>query len=139
MSADRPRPFRLVNADVRMRAAAAIWQVPEGWVADIKPPRRSLDQNARLHAMLSDIAASGFEWAGCRRTVDELKVLFVSAHAIAEGRNQEVVRGLEDEPVALRESTASMSKDRLGSLMEYIAAWCAQQTPPIRLRDGREG
>ena len=29
---------------------------PPGSVVNIKPPRRTLDQNAKMHAMLSDIA-----------------------------------------------------------------------------------
>lgn len=128
---DRQR-YRLVHDQARQLATAAVWRAPDGWQVEIKPPTRSLDANAKLHAMLSDIAASGFEWGGCRRTVDELKVLFVSAHAIETGRAQEVVRGFEDEPVALRESTAAMSKERLGSLLDYISAWCANHG--IRLR-----
>lgn len=133
MNAPDRQTFRLVHKQARALALYAVSAAPDGYVVTVRPAGRTLDQNARLHAMLSDIAASGFEWAGCRRTVDELKVLFVSAHAIAEGRHQEVVRGLEDEPVALRESTASMSKERLGSLMDYIESWCVQHG--IKLRE----
>lgn len=132
MNAPDRQTFRLVHKDARANALYAVSAAPDGYVVTVRPAGRSLDQNARLHAMLTDIANSKFEWSGCRRTVDELKVLFVSAHAIAEGRNQEVVKGFEDEPVALRESTAAMSKARLGSLMEYIEAWAAPRGIPLR-------
>lgn len=125
MSAMERRVYRLGSETHRQFIGSLVVALPAGYIVTIDPPRRSLEQNKRLHAMLSDIAASGFEWGGCRRTVDELKVLFVSAHAIETGRAQEVVQGFESEPVALRESTATMSKERLGSLMDYIEAWCA--------------
>lgn len=123
---DRTR-FRLVHDQTRQLAQSAIQNAPDGWTVTIKPPGRSLDQNARLHAMLSDIAASGFEWAGCQRTVDELKTLFVSAWMIETGRTSEVVRGFNDEPVQMRRSTAAMSREELGELMDMIEAFCAQR------------
>jgi hypothetical protein len=127
MSAAERRKIVLGSEGHRQTVGALVAAMPPGSVVTIDPPRRTLPQNSRLYALLSDIAASGFEWAGCRRTVDELKVLFVSAHALVEGRHQEVIPGFEDEPVALRESTAAMSKERLGSLMDYIEAFAAQR------------
>ena len=132
MSATERLTYWLRNPQQRAAALYAVSQAPDGHVVTVRPPTRTVDQNALLHAMLTEVAASGAEWGGCRRTMDEWKVLFISAHAIATGREQEVVRGLEDEPVALRESSAAMSRERLGSLIDYIAAWCASHGIKLR-------
>lgn len=92
----------------------------------VKEATRSLDQNAKFHAMCEDIARSGVQWAGKRRTKDEWKVLLVSGHAVATKAGAEIVPGLEGEFVNIRESTASMDKARASSLIEYTLAFGAQ-------------
>src|SRR5512139_2274627 len=110
--------FRLVHAEARRRAAAACIEAPEGFVVTIKPPTRSLDQNAKFHSICSDLSKS-LQWAGKARSVEEWKALLVSGHAIATKQGGEVVEGLEGEMVSIRESTASMSKSRSASLIDY--------------------
>jgi hypothetical protein len=95
-------------------------------VVEAKPENRSLDQNAKFHALVEDIAKQGTQWAGKPRTAAEWKVLLVSGHAIATKEGAEMVPGLEGEFVNLRESTAKMSKKRSASLIEYTLAFCAQ-------------
>ena len=82
-----------------------------------EPAKRSLDQNAKFHALCSDLA--GMQWAGKPRDAEQWKVLLVSGHAVATKRTADVVLGLEGEFVNLRESTARMSKERSSSLIEY--------------------
>lgn len=94
--------------------------------------RRNLDQNALLHALLTQIARQ-CEFAGKKRTVDEWKLIFVSGHAASEGRPTEACPGIEGEFINLRESTARMSKKRINSLIEYILAWCADNDVEIRM------
>jgi hypothetical protein len=123
-AADR-QTFRLVHKNARALALYAVSQAPEGYVVTVKPLTRSLDQNAKLHSLLADIARSGIEIGGCRRTVDELKFLFVVAHAHETNTPVELVE-FEGHQIALRESTANMSKARSSSLIEYIQAWATQ-------------
>lgn len=118
--------FILAHDIVRAGAVRAVQNAPAGYAVTIAPPNRSLDQNAKLHAMLHDVAKSGIEWAGRQRSLDEWKVLFISAHAIATGHRLKIVPGIENEPVALVEATSQMSRERLSSLIEYISAWCAE-------------
>jgi NinB protein len=47
--------FKLVTPRVRQNAVAAINAAPNGYYVTVTPPRRSLDQNAKLHAMITDI------------------------------------------------------------------------------------
>jgi hypothetical protein len=91
-------------------------------VVKIQPMTRSLEQNAKLHAMLSDISKQ-CEFNGKKRNIDTWKVIMVSAHKIATGEKAEMAIGLEGEVINLRESTAQMSVKRLASLIEYVQAW----------------
>ena len=115
--------FILAHAEARRRALEAVKDAPPGFVVTISEPKRSLDQNAKFHAMIGDIVRAGIEWAGKRRTDDDWKALLVSGHAIATKQGGEVLAGLEGEVVFIRESTASMSKARGASLIDYVQAW----------------
>ena len=115
-----PHPSRRLCAEWAMQA-------PDGWAATFKEPRRNTDQNAKFHAICSDLAKSQLQWAGKRRTADQWKVLLVSGHATATKEGAEMVPGLEGEFVNVRESTALMSVKRSSSLIEYALAFCAMQ------------
>lgn len=119
------RLFVLAHELARRRAMAAVADAPEGYVIKVQPPTRSLDQNAKFHALCSDLA--GTPWMGKPRSAAEWKVLLVSGHAVATKEGAEIVPGLEGEWVNVRESTASMSKKRGASLIEYAQAFAAQQ------------
>jgi hypothetical protein len=120
------RVYVMSHAEARKRALNAVAESPDGYRVKVEPPKRSLDQNAKFHALCSDLARQCVEWAGMPRTAEEWKVLLVSGHAAATGLEAELVRGLEGEFVMLRESTAAMSRSRGSSLIEYALAWCAQ-------------
>jgi hypothetical protein len=111
-----------------LKANAAQW-ASQGTPLAVKvsehQDNRTLEQNAKFHALCSDIARSGAEWAGKRRSAAEWKVLLVSGHSVATKEGAEIVPGLEGEFVNIRESTARMSVKRGASLIEYTLAWCA--------------
>ena len=117
--------FILSHDTARKRAMQAVAEAPSGHVVTIKEPTRSLDQNAKFHALCSDLA--GTEWAGKPRDAAAWKVLLVSGHAVATKQGADIVPGLEGEFVAIRESTAKMSKARSSSLIEYAQAFAAQR------------
>lgn len=91
-------------------------------VVQIKPLTRSLEQNAKLHALIADIA-SQCEFQGKKRDIETWKMILVSAHKIATGGQAEMAIGLEGEVINLRESTAQMGVKRMTSLIEYVTAW----------------
>ena len=117
--------FRLVHAEARRRAVQACQDAQDGYIVTVAPAKRSLDQNAKFHALCDDIARSGFQWAGKVRSATSWKVLLVSGHAVATKEECEIVPGIEHEYVNIRESTAAMSKARGSSLIEYSLAFCA--------------
>lgn len=96
-------------------------------VLEVRTEKRSNEQNAKFHAICSDIARARVEWAGKARTAAQWKVLLVSGHAVATKEGAEIVPGLEGEFVNIRESTALMSRARGSSLIEYTLAFCADK------------
>ena len=120
------RTFILAHEPARQGAIQAVREAPDGYVVEIKERTRSLDQNAKFHAMLMDISQQ-CKWMGKALIPEQWKVLFVSGHAIATGEGAEMVPGLEGEFCNIRESTAKMSKSRMCSLIEYVQAWGSNQ------------
>jgi len=120
------RHFNLVHAQARQRAAEYMLHgAPDGSMVTVSEAKRTSEQNAKFHAICSDLAKSHVTWAGKRRTTAAWKVLLVSGHATATKEGSEMIPGLEGEFVNLRESTAQMSKARGSSLIEYAMAFCA--------------
>jgi hypothetical protein len=129
--------FILISDRVRHNAMQAVLTAPSDYVVRISPRTRSLDQNAFFHALCDDIAQAGLEWAGKARDADAWKVLLVSGHTKATEGEVEIVPGLENEFVNIRESTARMSVSRATSLIEYTLAFCAEKgVPLIQTRKG---
>ncbi len=119
------RMFVLRNEDIRRRCMEAVWDAPDGYVVRLSEASRTLEQNAKFHALCEDIAKSGIPWAGKPRSAAQWKVLLVSGHATATKEGSDIVPGIEGEFVNVRESTALMSKARGSSLIEYAQAFCA--------------
>ena len=99
-------------------------------INDVKPKKvvvdeltRTGEQNAKFHAMLSDVAKQK-KWMNRELTPIQWKTLFISAHATATNQGADIVAGLENEYVNIRESSAQMSVARMNSLIEYVSAWC---------------
>lgn len=129
--------FVLINRQIKGNALEALRMAQQYDVVTIAPKTRSNDQNAKLHAMLADLAASPIEFAGKRRTLEEWKALVISGHAVATGSAGEVIPGIEGEFVAIRESSAKMSVARASSLIEYTLAFCV--TNGVELRETIRG
>ena len=121
--------FFLRNEQVRSNCQAFIQSLPaddkKPLVIKIQPMTRNLEQNNKLHAMLSDISKQ-CEFGGEKRDMNTWKMIFCSAHRIATGDKAEMAIGLEGEVINLRESTAQMSVKRMASLIEYVTAWGVQ-------------
>lgn len=57
--------FILISPRVRQNAVNAVLEAPEGYVVTISEPKRSLEANAKLWAMLADVANAkpeGRQW-----------------------------------------------------------------------------
>jgi hypothetical protein len=112
--------FILQHELARKRALAYVADCPAGWVVTVKPPTRSLDQNAKLWACLSDLA-SQVVWHGQRLEASEWKDVMTAAL-----KRQKVVPSLEGGFVVLGSSTSRMGKAELSELIDLIHAFGAQ-------------
>lgn len=128
--------FQIISEQVKKNAAEFILNIPPStdkpMIVEIKPKSRSLDQNAKLHAMFGDFAASKLLFAGKARSAEEWKVILISGHSIATGGQGEVIAGIEGELICIRESSANMSVSRMASLIEYVSAYGAEHGVSFR-------
>lgn len=69
---DRIGPFFLRHKTARQLAASWCMEAPEGWCVSFKAPTRSLEQNAKLHAMAGDLSKQ-VPWCGQTLSVEQWK------------------------------------------------------------------
>lgn len=112
--------YRLVHDEARNLAAERCKSAPDGWIVEIKPSTRTLEQNARLWAMLSDISKQ-VDWYGRKLSSEEWKCVFSAGL-----KRQDVVPGMDGGFVVLGQSTSKMSRTELSSLIDLISAFGSQ-------------
>lgn len=111
----------ILNGSVeRQRACSWVMKAPAGTRFELKESKRTLPQNARMWAMLTEVARS-LEWHGQRYSADDWKDYFM--HALKR------MRWMPDEdggmvPIGMRTSDLGVSE--MGDLMELIAAFGAR-------------
>ena len=88
---------------------------------EVKTETRSLAQNARMWAMLTDVAKQ-VDWYGRKLTAEEWKHVFSASLS-----KQDVVPGLDGGFVVLGKSTSKMTKPDMAKLQDLIEAFGAQQ------------
>jgi hypothetical protein len=106
----------------RERAARYIDQAPSGTRIEFKAARRSIPQNDRMWAMLTDIAAQK-EHCGRKYTPDQWKVLFL--HAC--GREVQFIPSLDGSTfIPWGQSSSDLSKQEMSELIDFMLAWGAE-------------
>lgn len=132
MSAPDSRAWVLGTETQRQFIGSLIATTPAGWVVRLEPPRRSLPQNSLLHALLTEAVDGGLATdTGRRLTIGEAKTAFVTAWMIEEGRGSDII-AFGGQPIQLRRSTTTLTKDEFSSLIEFIRASCAQRGIDLR-------
>lgn len=110
----------ILNSFTRARAIEALRAAPDGHVVRISEPTRSLDQNAKLWPMLTDVSKQ-VDWYSHKLTPDEWKDVFSSAIVKAK-----VVPGLDGGFVVCGQRTSQMSKAMFSELIELMYAFGAE-------------
>lgn len=114
--------YYLINEHVRMRATEAVVSAPDGYVVQISEPTRSLESNAALWAVLTDVSEQ-VEWYGRKLPPEAWKHIFTAAL-----EHQDVVPNLAgDGFVVLGLSTSKMGQKKFSMLLELINAFCAER------------
>lgn len=119
-------PFILVHDRARELAAKACREAPEGYVCVIRERTRSLEQNALLHAALTDIAEQ-VEWKGMRFDVDTWKRLCTAACFREMGEQPEMIPALDGNGFDIVYArTSKMTVKQMTALIEWCHAFGAQ-------------
>lgn len=113
--------IKLVGGEQRIRARNLIGRAPDGFVVTIGEATRTLDQNAKLWAMLADVRRAKPE--GRVWTDEQWKAVFMDAC----GHQADFVNKL-DEPgfVCIGFKSSRLTKSQFGDLIECIYAYGAR-------------
>lgn len=116
----------------RQAAARLIERVPDGTRVSFKGAKRTLPQNDRMWAMLTDVSRQK-DHCGRTYTANQWKVLFL--HAC--GREVQFIPALDGSTfIPWGQSSSDLSKDEMSALIDFIAAWGAQNG--VVFNDGKE-
>ena len=116
--------FFILSHDTARRTASACCMMPEytGYSVRIEPPTRTLEQSARMWAMLGEIARQ-VEWYGRKLGAEDWKHIFTSSL-----RKMDVVPNIEGTGfVALGLATSKMTKKELSDLMLLIECFGSEK------------
>ena len=108
----------------RKRAAEWCMQAPAGTTVEFKESKRTTEQNARMWAMLTDVARQ-LPWHGVRLTAEDWKLIFM------DGLNQEMrlVPNLNGNGfINLGRSSSKLTKAEFGDLMTLIEEFGARHS-----------
>ncbi len=108
---------RLSDKFSRAKAQRIIAQAPAGYVVSVREPKRTLDQNDKLWAMLTDVSVS--MPLGRRHTPDDWKAIFMSAC----GWECQFVEGLDGRPFPKGFRSSHLTKSQMTALIDFIQAW----------------
>lgn len=112
----------LTDKRIREKATSWIWQAPYGTRVEFKKAKRTLDQNARMWAMLTDVATQ-VQWHGLWLTADDWKLMFLDALK----REVRIAPNIDGTGfVNLGRSSSDLSKEEMSDLIELIAAFGAK-------------
>lgn len=104
----------------RALARSLIDAAPADAVVRIEPPTRTLDQNAKMQAMLGDVSRAKPE--GRRHTPDVWKAVFMNAC----GHDVQFETGLNGEPFPIGFRSSRLSVAQMSDLIEFIAEYGAR-------------
>jgi hypothetical protein len=108
----------ILRGDQQRRfAKALIDKAPTDAIVTIKEANRSLDQNAKLWAMLSDISRSKPQ--GRMHTPEVWKTLFM--HACGHSVQFEI--GLNGQPFPIGFRSSRLNKQQMSDLLEFVASY----------------
>ncbi len=112
----------LANDMVRERAHHWISIAPDNTRVEFKGPQRTLDQNAKMWSMLTDVATQKYH-QNRKYTTDQWKAIFM--HAC--GQDVEFLPSLDGSTfIPYGNRSSDLSKAEMSDLIECMTAWGAE-------------
>lgn len=106
----------LSSPDIRQKAAHWVSRLPDGTRVTFIGPLRSISQNSRMWALLTDIATQKL-WHGVKLSPDDWKLLFLDALK----REIRAIPNLDNTGfVNVGRSSSDLSKEEMTDLMTLI-------------------
>lgn len=112
--------IHLIDNQRKQYAYECIQNAPEDYVCTIQKKTRTLDQNAKLWAMLSDVS-NQVEWYGRKLSSEDWKNIFT-----ASLMQFDTVPGIDGGIVVLGQSTSRMTVSIMRDLIELMNAFGAE-------------
>ena len=109
--------LRIIRGHTRERISREVLSLPDGFEVVIREPTRSTAQNARLWAMLSDVANAAPE--GRKHSPEAWKCLFM--HAL--GHETRFEMGLNNEPFPVGFRSSRLRVAEMADLITFIAEY----------------
>lgn len=97
-------------------------------VVEVRPGsrKRTADQNAKIHAMLADIAEQ-VELRGCKHNAHVWKRLTTAEWLKESGERPMIIQDISGEIVVLWEKTSKLSTKQMAEYVEWLYSFGAQQ------------
>lgn len=123
----------LHNDHMRQKAIHWVNQAPVDTRVEFKAPKRTLPQNARLWASLTDVADQVM-WHGVKLTSDDWKLIFMDAL----NREVRIVPNVDgDGFVNIGVSSSKLTKEEMSGMIELIHAFGANPDHPVTFHDDK--
>jgi hypothetical protein len=127
------RALLMLNTpEIRLKASHWCSRAPSGTRVEFKAPRRTLPQNSRFWAMLTDISRQ-VKWHGLSLSPDDWKLIFLDALK----RELRMVPNIDGTGfVNLGRSSSDLTVEEMTDLMELMAPFGAEHG--VRFHDSQE-
>lgn len=122
----------------RRKAADWCMKAPSGTRIEFKAARRSLDQNSRMWAMLTDVATQ-VQWHGVKLRPDDWKLIFIDALRRELGAELRLIPNLDgDGFVNIGNSSSDLTKEEMTALIELIFQFGANPDHLVKFGDDEQ-
>lgn len=122
-----PRVYRLLDQDIKQRAAQTCLDAPIGYVVKVSEPSRSLDQNSAMWPIL-EAFSNQLQWPVngvlAKLTPDEWKDILTAAF---RQQGPRIAQGLDGGLVMLGQRTSRFGKAEFSEFLEFLHATAADR------------
>jgi hypothetical protein len=102
---------------------------------EVKPETRSQQENALLHALITQIAKKK-QWSGQTLDADIWKRLLVAAWLRARGEGAQVYPALDGHGIDIvYQKTSTLTRAQCAELIDYVQVWAAQNDIKLEARE----